>query len=37
VLGSSGTHQLRKCSSASAKIIRDRLEELAGKLAPRRP
>jgi hypothetical protein len=35
VLGSSGAHQLRKYSSASAKIIRDRLEELAGKLARR--
>jgi hypothetical protein len=33
VLGSSGAHQLRKFSNASAKIIRDRLEELAGKLA----
>jgi hypothetical protein len=33
VLGSSGAHQLRKYSNASAKIIRDRLEELAGKLA----
>jgi hypothetical protein len=33
VLGSSGSHKLRKFSSTSAKIIRDRLEELAGKLA----
>jgi hypothetical protein len=32
VLGSSGGHQLRKYSSASATIIRGRLEELAGKL-----
>jgi hypothetical protein len=33
VLGSSGSHQLRKYSNASAKIIRDRLDELAAKVA----
>jgi hypothetical protein len=37
VLGSSGSHQLRQYSSASAKVIRDRLEELARKRAPKRP
>jgi hypothetical protein len=37
VLGSSGPHQSPKFSSASAKIIRGRLEELAKKLAPKRP
>lgn len=37
VLGSSGSHQLRRYSSASAAIIRGRLEELARKRAPKRP
>jgi hypothetical protein len=37
ILGSSGSHKLRQYSSTSAKIIRDRLEELAGKLKPKRP
>jgi hypothetical protein len=37
VLGSSGAHQSQKFSTGSAKIIRDRLEELAKKLAPKRP
>jgi hypothetical protein len=37
VLGSSGAHQSQQFSSASAKIIRARLEELAKKLAPKRP
>jgi hypothetical protein len=37
VLGSSGSHQMRHYSAASAKIIRDRLEELARKLTPKRP
>jgi hypothetical protein len=35
ILGSAGTHQAQKFSSASAKIIRDRLEELAKKRAKR--
>jgi hypothetical protein len=37
LLGSSGAHQTRKFSSKSAKIVRDRMEELAKKLTPRRP
>jgi hypothetical protein len=37
VLGSSGAHQSQKFSTGSARIIRDRLEELAKKLAPKRP
>ncbi len=37
VLGSSGAHQGQKFSNASAKIIRDRLEELAKRMAPKRP
>ena len=35
ILGSAGTHQAQKFSSGSAKIIRDRLEELAKKRAKR--
>jgi hypothetical protein len=37
VLGSSGAHKPQKFSTGSAKIVRDRLEELAKRLAPRRP
>ena len=37
ILGSSGSHELRKYSSTSAKILRDRLEELSKRLAPKRP
>ena len=37
VLGSSGAHPGQKFSNASAKIIRDRLEELAKRMAPKRP
>ena len=37
ILGSAGTHQPQQFSTASAKIIRDRLEELARKRAPKRP
>jgi hypothetical protein len=37
VLGGAGAHQSQKFSTGSAKIIRDRLEELAKKLAPKRP
>jgi hypothetical protein len=37
LLGSSGAHETRKFSTKSAKILRDRMEELAKKLTPRQP
>jgi hypothetical protein len=37
LLGSAGAHETRKFSAKSAKIVRDRIEELAKRLTPRRP
>jgi hypothetical protein len=37
LLGSAGAHETRKFSAKSAKVVRDRLEELSKRLTPRRP
>jgi hypothetical protein len=37
LLGSAGAHETRKFSAKSAKVLRDRMEELSKRLTPRRP
>jgi hypothetical protein len=37
LLGSAGAHETRQFSAKSAKVLRDRMEELSKKLTPRRP